>query len=299
LLLVRDQEAFFSIVISGNHWDHILHTLNTVLDNAGEYLLEVILVSSIRVPGELIPGLSNLKVLILENADIFRLRLDAIKCCRGKWIVLLEDHNEIKAGWFESLFSHIHANPAALAFVTSLKNGSQDASIDEANFLFNFAAYLPEAWNLLVDRHPVIAGACFNKSVLNDYETINEGELELKILPGLYLEKKTIFIQDSSIIHIQSNSLLHTLMNHFHNAKACAGLLKEMNHNQIDREALRRSIKVPLFFYRKWTRAPYRMILDSGYQRCKPYLILIGIVYGMGSTLGWIFGKGKSASSLE
>ncbi|MEP7321482.1 MAG: glycosyltransferase [Saprospiraceae bacterium] len=289
----------FSIVITGNHWSHLLHLLIPVLDYKEKYQTELIFVSSTPVPIEDIPSRPDLKILIVQDTDIFKLRLEGIKNCNGTWIILIEDHNEIEAGWISSLYSNITANPTALAFVTPIKNGTVDSAIDEANFLFNFSAYLPEMIHLLLDRHPVIAGACFKKSIVPDWDVIKEGELELKILPGLYMEGKTIFIRNNFIIHIQSNSLVRTLLKHFYNAKACAGLLKEMNHNQIDREALKRSLEAPFFFYRKWTHEPYRLILNSGYKRCLPYLILIGIVFGFGSTLGWLFGKGRSALNLE
>ncbi|MEO5582135.1 MAG: hypothetical protein ABIR66_05560 [Saprospiraceae bacterium] len=299
LLLVQDLKVLFSIVISGNHWSNLLHALIPVLEYEDEYNVELIFISSIPVPTDSIPSRPDFKILILKDADIFRLRLEGIKYCMGTWVVMLEDHNEIKAGWINSLYRNIVANPNALAFVTPLKNGSQDSAIDEANFLFNFSAYLSEAKHLLLDRHPVIAGACFNKAIRSDWDGIKEGELELKILPRLYKDGKTIFVRDTFIIHIQSNSLMRTLLKHFYNAKACAGLLKEMNHNHIDWDALKRCLKAPSFFYRKWTHEPYRLILQYGYQRSLPYLILIGVVYGIGNTLGWIFGKGKSASDLE
>lgn len=298
-LLFQDKEVSFSIVISGNHWSHLLHALIPVLEYEDKYQTELIFVSSTPVPIEDIPSRPDLKILIMQDADIFRLRLEGIKKCKGTWIILIEDHNEIEAGWINSLYNNIAANPGALAFVTPIKNGSENSAIDEANFLFNFSAYLSEMKHLPLERHPVIAGICFKKSIVPDYDVIKEGELELKILPGLYMDGKTIFVTNSSILHIQSNSLIRTLFKHFYNAKACAGLLKEMNHNRIDREALKRSLEAPAFFYRKWTHEPYRLILQSGYQRCLPYLIMIGIVYGIGSTLGWLFGKGNSASLLD
>lgn len=296
--------SLISFLISGvEAWPHCKSTLDSISGDAFEKYGEIIIVSNHPEVFPEVQGIyqgnnSSPQVFIYPHEDIFSLRRLGLAHCTGEWIVLLEDHNIVPTAWIDFLTQIINSNQSDQVLVTALKNGSETTRIDQANFLFNFGAYLPAVSHMSFDRIPVIAGACFHRSIIHDLAGLKDGELELIYLPALYRNGKTRYISQFSINHVQSNTRISTCQMHYFNARACAGLLKQLNGNRIDWKMFWLHLHSPIYFFKKWTFSPYKKILELGYGHCWFYLILLGIIYGYGSVIGWLFGKGQSAMKL-
>lgn len=292
------------LISSVDAWPHARDTLNSILNQMDVHSCEVILVSStsevypkaepIMQPAAKIP-----RIAIFPDQDIFSLRLSGLSQCKGSWIVLLEDHNIAPQGWVNLLLNTINSGTPSLVLVSALINGSETSRLDQANFLFNFGAYLPEVAMMPFERMPVIAGVCFNRQVVKDINLLKSGELESVLLPDLFRKGHTTFIPQLAIAHIQSNPLVPTILKHYYNAKACSGILKALNGNRIDWKTFLLHLHAPIYFFRKWTISPYKKILNLGYRGTWIYLMAFGVIYGIGSIIGWLFGTGKSAKLLE
>ncbi len=299
-----DPTPLISFLISSTEeWPHARLTIESVLSQISPQISEVIIISSQTNPypasAQEFNGGYTPQVIIFPDTDIFGLRRLGLQYCTGKWIVLLEDHNIPPAGWVDLLIAQIQSNQGYLAIVTSLINASETTAVDQANFLFNFGAYLPRVSHMPFDRLPIIAGACFNRNIIPDLSRLKDGELEMVYLPELYKKGKCFYLSQVAISHVQSNSVITTFKKHFYNARACAGLLKEINDNRIDWNSFKSNINAPIYFFRKWTVSPYCTILDLGYRQCWIYLVLFGFLFGIGSFMGWVAGKGNSAIHIE
>jgi hypothetical protein len=212
-----------------------LHEIERVLDallpQARRTGAEVLVVGPMSGPAP-----ECVRLVRVDDGNIFRMRMLGIQAARGEVVAIGEDHAVPRPDWCDAVIRAHAERPEAPAIAGCLANGTDRTLSGRANFLAFSAAYEPPMPELPSVRPPPASTLSVKRSVL---ASLGEqlGEFETALVPRLFAEGK--IVADDRIVtdHYQDHGVAWAIVNSFHAARAGygyqrAGLCREERLSQ-------------------------------------------------------------------
>lgn len=243
-------------------------------------------------------GVAGVRATVLAGANVFELRAHGLSLARGTIVAFLEDHNLVPPSWCEELLRHYRAHPECESLVCAVVNGSEETRTDRANFIHTFGDLLPALAEEPMQRVPSIAGSSLRRTAL-DPAARSAGYVELVGFAQVFGRGKTHYLGSCPVVHTQPNRFGRTFMNHFHNGRACAGLLLRLKGGRGRWRAVATSCLLPAAFLRSWLFGRQRRVLRLGYCDCLPQVLCLSLAHSLGRLTGSLVGPGRSPWKAE
>jgi hypothetical protein len=232
-----------------------------------------------------------IRLVRIDDADIFRLRLAGIREARGEVVAIGEDHAVPREDWCEAVLRAHAEHPEAPAVVGCLVNASDGSVSARGNFLSFAAPFQPPMRELPPLRPPPVSTLSLKREALAEVDG-HVGRFETALVPRLSAEGR--MVPDARIVvdHCQDHGMAWAIANGFHAARAAYGYLcRELGAAERLRQA-------------RWSilNWPRRVVRDAqaacggqaGHRRDIAVAGLIGIGIGVGGAVGSIAGSGRS-----
>ena len=191
-------------------------------------------------------------------------------------------------------------HPEFAAIGGSIKNGSTRTTADWANFLTTFAPFIAPIDLVKTDWVPPPANVSFKRHAIPSGK-IGPGEIEFVIKPRLQKEKSIGIDNRIVVSHIQSRSLLESVITYFPNGRSTSGLIA----SQLSREARHRRLshcfRLPRAIVRNVTEPlAGKAFVEEPLRGALPAIWLLAICHAAGEFCGLAFGTaGSSPLRLE
>lgn len=286
-----------SVVIpSRKPWPHPRNAVEAVrqqvLDVGGEVLLAI--GHPEGAPAEPAPGV---RVVTVDDNDVFTARAEAIVAAEGAIVAVLEDHCYASADWAEALLASWAANPDADALVTAMANGAPRL-LDEASFLLTWAPFLGPMAAVPTDRSPAPGVLSYRATVLPD-EPPASGWLEYEL--PVQLRATGRMVADSSIrmVHTQHVGARGFLLQYWA-GRGYAGLRTHEAARRPLRSRLAYAGAMPWRLFQQTRRA---MAAADPTNRPRGTMVAVALMCasnGVGQVVGVLTGRpGRSLQELE
>jgi hypothetical protein len=225
----------------------------------------------------------------IPGASVFELRARAVEQARGEIVALTEDHCIVGDDWCRQVLDGFRLNPAAMAVTGPVLNGSNDHSIDRANYLHTFGSCCPPVNKSQRERCPPPANVAFRRAAIGP-GPIPAGLIELDVNPRLFNDRLICVNDGMTVTHVQSHGFWGTLRSHFDNGRSTTGL----HRSPLSRRQL------PWTLYRDTVR-----VLSPGARSTRsmratmPLVFLLSCCHAAGEVAGILAGPGRSPARLR
>jgi len=235
-----------------------------------------------------------LRVVRVEDRDIFRLRLVGIQEARGEIVAIGEDHAVPREDWCEAVLRAHAEHPDVPAIAGCLVNATDGTVSGRGNFLAFAAPFQPPMPELPPRRPPPLSTLSLKREALGGLDG-QLGRFEATLVPRLFAEGGMVADDRIVVDHHQDHGFAWAIVNGFHGARSAYGYLRsELSWAERLRQA-RWSIA-------NWPRRILRDARHACHQRGnRPELalvILVGIGVGVGGAVGSIAGPGRSPTRV-
>lgn len=235
-----------------------------------------------------------LRVVAFPNASIYGLRSQIPAVCQREWVVLLEDHVMVEPGAIEEIRRLIREQPDLDLIPFAAKNLTSTEKWDWAIFLFTFAL----VWAPLARPPPfaIVTSAIVRRSRLGSGAALQDGEWELRVIPGIFRTGKLAFSDDIFIDHIKPKSAREAMTNIYQNARSGAGLQLDLG---------RRSRPVIREGWYTFARRPGELVRALAERKrdvpagTRLRLHVLGFAHMIGFVLAVLFGGGRATYDLD
>jgi hypothetical protein len=267
---------------------HIQPVLDALLPQARRTGSEVLVVGPTN---EAAPR--GVRLVRVDDDDIYRLRLVGVQEARGEVVAIGEDHAVPRPDWCEAVIRAHAERPDAPAVVGCLVNATAGTVSGRVNFIAFAGPFQPPMPSLPATRRPPpVSCLSLKRAALAELDDGWLGALEAEILPRLAAEDRLAPDDRVLVDHYQDHGLVWMFVNGFHSARASYGLAR---WQQSWRERLRQA---------RWSLVnwPRRIFADGREatgggpgQRFELALVAaVGVAAGVGAAVGSIAGPGSS-----
>lgn len=192
----------------------VLEALGPQVDRTGA---EVLIVGPVKSPAP-----AWVRVIVVDDDDIFRLRALGLRGARGAVVAIGEDHALPSEDWCEAIIRAHAERPDSPAVVGCMHNGTAATVGGRSNFLAFAAPFQPPMPALRARRPPPSSIVSLKASALAASRD-RPGHLEAELLPRLF-EQGRMTTDDRIVIdHNQDHGVRWAIVNAFHSARASYG----------------------------------------------------------------------------
>jgi glycosyl transferase family 2 len=175
----------------------------------------------------------------------YALRMLGLAEARGDVVAITEDHCDVAPDWCEQVLDAFARRPDAVAIAGSVTNGADQRFVDRANFFLVHARNVPEHRHRPKDWFPPAGSNVSYKRDLIAPLVQRPGDLELVVTPQLWAEGSLVLDERVVVAHSQSLGAAEHVANHFHSARAHAGLVAERGVLASRRDLARDAVAFP------------------------------------------------------
>lgn len=272
-----------SVVIAARHGiSDLAPVLEALLPQARATATEVLVTGPADGP---VPD--GVRLIEVEDPDIYELRRIAIREARGEIVAIGEDHAVPRPDWCEAVLRSHAERPGAAAIIGCLANLTDRTLSGRANFLA-FAAPFSPPMRRPPRRPPPVSALSFKREALAGVDDL-PGRFESMLVPRLF-EEGGMVVDDRVVLdHFQDHGVLWAIANGFHGARASYGFLRA-------RLGWRERLSQARWGLRNW---PPRLSREARETRTGSRLELaivaaIACGVGLGSAVGSLAGPGSS-----
>lgn len=233
------------------------------------------------------PASGPVRVLTIEDDDIFRLRLAGIQAARGDIVAIGEDHAVPRPDWCEAVIRAHAERPDVPAIAGCLVNATDDTLSGRGNFLAFAAPFQPPMAVLPELRPPPLSALSLKREAVAELDD-TLGRFEAVLVPRLFREGRMVADDRIVVDHYQDHGVLWAIVNGFHGSRSAYGYL----HREDPRaEKLRDA---------RWSLAnwPRQIVGEAraarGRRREMAMVALVGTAVGLGGAVGSLTGPGRS-----
>jgi hypothetical protein len=173
----------------------------------------------------------------LAEADLWRLRLEAVRRARGEVVAVGEDHAVPEPGWSQAVLDAHARNPEAAAVVGGLVNATDATVAGRANFLSFTSPWQAPLNELPSRRPPPVSTLSFKREILAGLE--HPGDLETDLMPRLFNEGRMVAAPDVRVLHYQDHGLVWPVRNGFWNCRTAYGYARSRMDARHRRDVMR------------------------------------------------------------
>ncbi|AIY64598.1 glycosyltransferase family A protein [Pseudoalteromonas piratica] len=256
--------------------------------------VEVLLLSG-KYPLDLPCSYSNhIKAIHFKNKSVIELRAIALKLAIGKYIFFTEDHCIVNPHWVENIETFFDDNTNIGIIGGNVINGSQFTTWDRANYWMTFNNYLTTS--RAKKFSPCIANLAIRESMISN-QYLAAGELEALIGQ---LDFTAINI-GNPVTHVQSHGTYKTLLIHFHNGRACVGLVRYKYKGLKLPLKIAKILMLPCWLTFQVTSniAVSRSSNKFTFLPDTIIILMLIICHTLGELTGLLFGPGESPQNLN
>jgi hypothetical protein len=274
------------IAVRGGMHEIPAAVLDALLPQADRTGSEVLIVGPVDGPAP-----APVRLVRVDDPNIFALRLAGIRAARGELIAIGEDHALPRPDWCEAVIRAHGERPHVTAIIGCLVNTTDRTLSGRANFL-GFAAPVGPPLDSMPLRPPPLSALSLKRAAIDGLGQAL-GEFESVLVPRLFAEGAMATDPRVIVDHEQDHGTVWSITNAFHGARAAYGYLRE---SQTRRERFRQA---------RWSLAnwPPRIIrearaaalAEAGAGRAELAVVaLIGAAMGVGGAVGALTGPGRS-----
>ncbi|MFY8350443.1 glycosyltransferase family A protein [Pseudoalteromonas sp. SSM20] len=245
-----------------------------------------------------ISKLNNEQIRIFNhpNKSVLDLRAIGLHLAYGKYVAITEDHCMVNNNWISNIESFLDQNIKSNIIGGNIYNGSQESTWDRANFWMTFNNFL--ATSKTKSFSPCIANLAIRKNPIVS-QHFDAGEFEEYLAQKSKIKKGDNI--DNPVFHIQSHGTYKTVVKHFHNGKACVGLIRNKFKGI---KFLFKIVKIFILPFWLVFQITGNILLARKDNRLKllpdTLVILILIIsHTIGELAGLLFGAGESPYQLD
>jgi len=254
---------------------------------------EVFVFTSIEDPTPPATKDSGYSVVTVPDATVFALRARIPAICRNEWIVLLEDHALIEPHAIDSIRELIRSKPGIDLIPFLAKNLRSKSRWGWAVFLYVFALI----WAPIDGPPPfsAVTSAVVRRARLGKAAPLEEGVWELKLIPGIFLTKRTAYSNDIFIDHFKTVTPLSAVILAFHNARAGAALQRKVGVHVRDivREGWYCAAPRPQILAQALALRIHELPAGTFWR-----IRILGCAHLVGNVVGSFFGAGRSGHKV-
>ena len=268
---------------------HLATLLRTIAVQADRTGSEVVVVGPVDRPVP--PGV---RVVHVDDFDLFRLRQAGVGAAEGAVVAIGEDHAVPRPGWCEAVIRAHEEHPDAPAVAGRLVNATDTTWVGRANFLA-FAAQSIAPGARVASSPPPFSALSFKRDAITPAAD-RTGWLESELLPKLFRDGLLLPDADVVVDHYQDRGARWSVVNGFHSARSGYG------YGCRGRSLPARLREAGWAF----THLPRRMVGEA--TAMSPELrteratraLLVGISVGVavGGAIGAVFGTGHSGERV-
>jgi Glycosyl transferase family 2 len=293
-----------SIVLATTHpWPDAKPTLDAIFGGQAVDGLEVVLCDG---DGDGAPPSDardpRLKVIVGPGESVFALRARGVGMAKGEIVGITEDHCVPTPDWPRELMAAHARHPEAVAIAGAVTNGSTERAWDWANFLMTFADHLPPMPDRRTVRAPSVANGSVKRALAEIPADPAPGWFETELMGRLMSAGLVVRDDGPRVSHVQTHGgPLATLVAHFHNGRATAGLRAQPPGPRALLAERGRIARLPLRLVREARGAlAARPPLPAGSAvRGARIVPLIAAAHAVGELTGLLAGPGRSAELLD
>jgi hypothetical protein len=265
--------------------EEIEQVLRALLPQARATGTEVLVVG--RAEG---PAPDGVRIVRVEDDDIYRLRLEGIEAARGALIAIGEDHAVPRPDWCAAVIRAHAERPAAPAVIGCLSNATDRTLSGRGNFLAFAAPFGPPLAKPL-RRPPPSSAISFKREALHEGRG-RVGWFESVLMPRLFEEGRLAVDARIVVDHYQDHGIVWSIVNGFHSARGSYGYASR-GLPRADRAAQAR------WSLRHW---PPRLIAEAraavagepGHAADLAMVAVVAVAAAVGGAVGSLAGPGSS-----
>jgi hypothetical protein len=230
---------------------------------------------------------AGVRLVRVDDDNIFRLRLTGIKAARGEVVAIGEDHAVPRPDWCEAVIRAHAERPEVPAVAGCLVNATTRTLGARGNFLAFAAPYQPPMPDLPGKRPPPLSALSFKRQALDELDG-TLGRFEAVLVPRLFAEGRMVADDRIVVDHYQAHSALWAIVNGFHGARSAYGYLRA-EQSRGDR------LRQARWSLTNWPRRLLGEARNEGGSRAELALVgLVGAGVGLGGAVGALAGPGRS-----
>jgi hypothetical protein len=275
-----------SVVITVRRGMHeIVAVLDALLPQADRSGTEVLVVGPVAGPAP-----DPVRLVRVDNPNIFALRLSGIRAAHGELIAIGEDHALPRPDWCEAVIRAHAERPQVKAIIGCLVNATDRTLSGRGNFL-GFAAPVQPPLDSMPLRPPPLSALSLKRAAIDGLGQ-QLGEFESVLVPRLFAEGAMATDPRVVVDHHQDHGIVWAITNAFHGARSAYGYLSE---SQSPLERIRQA---------RWSVAnwPPRILHEAreamgdarGTRAELALVAFIGAAVGVGGAVGALTGPGRS-----
>lgn len=273
-----------------------LSVVITVRDGLAEidFVLEGLLPQALRTGTEVVvvgavdeQAPEGVRLVRVDDPNIFTLRLAGIRAARGEVIAIGEDHAVPRADWCEMVIRAHAERPGVPAIIGCLVNATNTTRSGRGNFLA-FAAPVEAPLRGMPQRPPPLSALSFKREVLEGLDD-RLGHFEAELVPELFAAGRMAADPRIVVDHHQDHGALWSIVNGFHGSRSAYGYLRA---NQSPAQRLQQA----RWSIVNWPRRILREARDAatGTRGDLTLVALVGTAVGLGGAVGALTGPGRS-----
>jgi len=240
-----------------------------------------------RVSG---PAPDGVRLVPLDDDNIFRLRRAGIEAAQGEIVAIGEDHAVPRADWCEAVVRAHAERPDVPAIAGCLINATDRTLGGRANFFAFAAPFAPPMPVLHAERPPPLSTLSLKREVLAGGNA-SLGHFETVLVPRLHREGGMVADDRIVMDHHQDHGVVWAVTNGFHGARGAYGYLRA---GLARRERLRQARWSVLNWPRRIVGDTRRMAHGRVRRSELVVVALVGAAVGLGGAVGALAGPGRS-----
>jgi hypothetical protein len=238
------------------------------------------------------PGIEGVRVMRVDDDNIYRLRLAGLQAARGDVVAIGEDHAVPRPDWCEAVIRAHAEHPEAAAVAGCLHNATRATVAGRANFLAFAALCAPPEPDL--HRPPPASALSFKRTALAGLDD-HLGRFEAEVIPRLF-ESGAMAVDPRVVVdHHQDHGVPWSVRNAFHSARASYGYAS--------RPTRRERLQVARWSVANW---PGRLVREARRAAAREArgavdflaVAAIAVAAGVGGAVGSLAGPGRSPSRV-
>jgi hypothetical protein len=288
------------IVATGDGWETVRGTYESIRPQAEEHQAEVVLVDSSGGPAPLARELGpTTRWIQMPGSDIAEMRMRAYREARGRIIAMTEDHVVVAPDWVASMLGAHADHPEAAAVGGAVRNGSQKNAVDWASF---YAGHAPYIEPLPTGPTPYLSGVnvSYKREPLRAVlDRSGDRAIETLINDDIKANGGTLVADGRLVVtHFQSRGILATTRLHYYAGRHFEGTRRSSRRNGPLRAARAAALPLPRVT-RRVIAALRRGQPASRVVRIVPAALMLATAQAAGEIVGALRGPGQSASKLH
>jgi hypothetical protein len=234
------------------------------------------------------------RLVRVDDPDIFRLRLAGVREARGELVAVGEDHAVPREDWCDAVIRAHAERPDAAAIAGCLVNATDRTVSGRGNFLAFAGPFQPPMPELPPLRPPPLSALSFKRAALTELDGAL-GRFEAMLVPGLFEEGRMAADDRIVVDHHQDHGFVWAVANGFHGTRAAYGYLRA---HLTPAERLRNARWAVVNWPRRTIRDARRACREPGNRRELALVAFIGIAMGIGAAVGSLAGPGGSPARV-